>query len=102
MPDCPPSGESPDVPRRPLWGGRPVRRAGAAQASGDHLTAPYSPVRWRWIFVVNVPIGLAALLFALRFLREHREPDAGRFDFWGLLCSGGGLALVRATKQQAA
>ncbi|HEX2037680.1 MAG TPA: MDR family MFS transporter [Chloroflexota bacterium] len=49
---------------------------------------------WRWIFLVNVPIGLAAFLFSLRFLREHTEPAAGRFDVGGFLCSGGGLALV--------
>jgi EmrB/QacA subfamily drug resistance transporter len=49
---------------------------------------------WRWIFYVNVPIGIAAFVFALLFLREHTEPAAGRFDFWGFVCSGGGLALV--------
>jgi EmrB/QacA subfamily drug resistance transporter len=49
---------------------------------------------WRWIFYVNVPVGIATILFALLFLREHTEPAAGRFDLWGFLCSGGGLALV--------
>ncbi len=49
---------------------------------------------WRWIFYVNIPVGLATLVFALLFLREHKEPGAGRFDIWGFLCSGGGLALV--------
>ena len=49
---------------------------------------------WRWIFYVNVPVGIAAFVFAALFLREHTEPAAGRFDFWGFLCSGGGLALV--------
>jgi len=49
---------------------------------------------WRWIFYVNLPIGLAALLFTLLFIREHTEPKAGRFDLWGFLCSGGGLALA--------
>lgn len=49
---------------------------------------------WRWIFFVNVPIGIAALLFALVFLQEHREPKAGRFDLAGFLLAGTGLALV--------
>jgi EmrB/QacA subfamily drug resistance transporter len=49
---------------------------------------------WRWIFYVNVPVGIAAFVFALVFLREHTEPAAGRFDLWGFLCSGGGLALL--------
>jgi EmrB/QacA subfamily drug resistance transporter len=56
---------------------------------------------WRWIFYVNVPVGLATLAFALLFLREHKEPAAGRFDVWGFLCSGGGLALVLYALSQA-
>jgi EmrB/QacA subfamily drug resistance transporter len=31
---------------------------------------------WRWAFFVNLPIGLAALVPALRLLREARDPDA--------------------------
>ena len=31
-------------------------------------------IGWRWIFFVNVPFGIAALVFGLRFLREHTEP----------------------------
>ena len=31
---------------------------------------------WRWVFFVNIPIGLAALVPARRILREHREPGA--------------------------
>jgi EmrB/QacA subfamily drug resistance transporter len=56
---------------------------------------------WRWIFYVNVPVGLATLAFALVFLREHREPAPGRFDVWGFLCSGGGLALLLYALSQA-
>jgi EmrB/QacA subfamily drug resistance transporter len=33
---------------------------------------------WRSVFLVNVPVGLAALLLAARILRESRLPNAGR------------------------
>src|SRR6266851_5103294 len=49
---------------------------------------------WRWVFFVNVPIGIAAFLFGLLSLQEHREPKAGRFDLPGFLLAGIGLALV--------
>ena len=51
-------------------------------------------VSWRWIFYVNVPVGLCAIIFALVFLHEHTEASPGRFDRWGFLCSGAGLTLV--------
>jgi EmrB/QacA subfamily drug resistance transporter len=49
---------------------------------------------WRWIFFVNLPIGVAAFVFGARYLVEHREPTAGRFDGPGFVLSGAGLALV--------
>lgn len=48
---------------------------------------------WRWVFYVNVPIGIAACVFGLFFLHEYREPKAGRFDVVGFLLAGFGLAL---------
>jgi EmrB/QacA subfamily drug resistance transporter len=56
---------------------------------------------WRWIFYVNLPVGLVTLAFVLLFIREHKEPAAGRFDVWGFLCSGGGLALLLYALSQA-
>jgi EmrB/QacA subfamily drug resistance transporter len=49
---------------------------------------------WRWVFFVNVPIGIVTLLFGLLFLHEHREPSAGRFDVTGFLLAGIGLAFL--------
>jgi EmrB/QacA subfamily drug resistance transporter len=51
-------------------------------------------IGWRWIFFVNVPIGFVALVFGLRYLREHTEPSAGRFDRPGFVLSGYGLAAI--------
>ncbi len=49
---------------------------------------------WHWIFLINVPIGAVALVISALYLREHREPDAGRFDPLGFVLSGAGLATV--------
>ncbi len=49
---------------------------------------------WRWIFYVNVPIGLAAFIFGSLFLRENREAEPGRFDLPGFLLAAGGLGSV--------
>jgi EmrB/QacA subfamily drug resistance transporter len=51
-------------------------------------------IGWRWIFYVNVPFGAVALAFGLLFLREHKEPTAGRFDVAGFVLSGFGLASI--------
>lgn len=51
-------------------------------------------IGWRWIFFVNVPIGIVAMAFGLRYLREHREPTAGPFDLPGFVLSGFGLASI--------
>jgi len=49
---------------------------------------------WRWIFFVNVPVGILGFVIGLLFLREHTEPTAGRFDLPGFVLSGAGLALA--------
>ncbi len=51
-------------------------------------------VGWRWIFVVNVPVGILAFLFSWRVLKDHKEPNAGRFDYDGFLLSATGLVLL--------
>ncbi|MBO0731572.1 MAG: multidrug efflux MFS transporter, partial [Acidimicrobiaceae bacterium] len=49
---------------------------------------------WRWVFFVNVPIGIAAVVFGILFLGRHEQPHPGRFDLPGFLLAGLGLALV--------
>jgi EmrB/QacA subfamily drug resistance transporter len=49
---------------------------------------------WRWVFYVNVPIGVAALIFGAVFLDVPDRDGAGRFDLAGFLLSGFGLGLA--------
>lgn len=49
---------------------------------------------WRWVFFINLPIGLAAFVFGLLQLEEHREPTVGKFDLPGFVLSGAGLASI--------
>lgn len=42
-------------------------------------------VGWRWIFILNIPIALYAILRAVRFLHVKQELHRGRFDWWGVL-----------------
>ncbi len=49
---------------------------------------------WRWVFFVNLPFGIVAILFGLVFLEEHRQPQPGAFDLPGFLLAGVGFALV--------
>jgi EmrB/QacA subfamily drug resistance transporter len=51
-------------------------------------------VSWRWIFLVNVPIGIVALWFGRKHLQEYRQPVSGRFDVAGFILSGSALALI--------
>jgi EmrB/QacA subfamily drug resistance transporter len=48
---------------------------------------------WRWIFYINVPIGVAALVFGLLFLPGGSEHPAGRLDLPGFLLVGTGFPL---------
>jgi EmrB/QacA subfamily drug resistance transporter len=49
---------------------------------------------WRWIFLINIPIGIAGLLVAAAVLREEKQDRPGRLDVPGLVLSGAGLACL--------
>jgi EmrB/QacA subfamily drug resistance transporter len=49
---------------------------------------------WRWVFYVNVPIGVAAFTFGVIFLADSAQAQPGRFDLAGFLLSGLGLGLA--------
>jgi EmrB/QacA subfamily drug resistance transporter len=49
---------------------------------------------WRWIFFVNIPIGVVAFVLALRGLPASERQDAGRLDVLGLLLVVTGMPLI--------
>src|SRR3954454_20660683 len=68
---------------------------GVAVAVGPVLGgALTSGLSWRWIFFVNIPVGIAALAVTLRSVQESRDPPARRPDWIGLLTFSAGLAAL--------
>jgi EmrB/QacA subfamily drug resistance transporter len=49
---------------------------------------------WRWVFYVNVPVGIAAIVATYRWVRESRDPNARRIDWAGQTALIGGLFLL--------
>src|SRR5579872_2304581 len=47
---------------------------------------------WRWIFDINVPIGVLGIVLVSMFVEDVREPPRGRFDGFGLLLCGVALS----------
>jgi EmrB/QacA subfamily drug resistance transporter len=51
-------------------------------------------ISWRWVFWINVPVGVAALALALRVLHDRAERKRRRLDLPGMICLGFGLFCV--------
>ncbi len=64
---------------------------GMAPILGGVLTETLS---WRWVFLINVPVGIVMVVFVFLFVPEHRSSPGGRLDLAGLLLSGFGLSAV--------
>jgi EmrB/QacA subfamily drug resistance transporter len=57
---------------------------------------------WRWIFFVNIPVGIFVFALALLRVDESRDPDPKRLDLLGFVTFSAGLcslvfALIRST-----
>jgi MFS family permease len=48
---------------------------------------------WRWIFLINLPMGALGIWLGLKYVPDLREPSKP-LDGFGFLLSGGGLALA--------
>ncbi|WGR92463.1 MFS transporter [Bradyrhizobium sp. ISRA443] len=56
---------------------------------GGFITTYFS---WHWIFLINIPIGLLGIFLALRYIDPIKSVDPERFDLYGLVLAGIGLA----------
>jgi EmrB/QacA subfamily drug resistance transporter len=50
---------------------------------------------WRWIFYVNIPVGLIGITLALRYTEDFRATTPSRFDLRGFVILGVGLATLQ-------
>jgi EmrB/QacA subfamily drug resistance transporter len=53
-----------------------------------------SGLSWRWIFFVNIPVGIAAVVITLTRVTESRDPAATRPDWFGFVSFSTGLAAL--------
>ena len=51
-------------------------------------------LHWRFIFLINVPIGMLGLYLVLRHIPNIREPNVPAFDMSGFALSGVGLSVL--------
>ncbi len=56
---------------------------------GGFITTYFS---WRWIFWINIPIGIIGILLATRYIENIRERSVPPLDVRGFMLSGIGLA----------
>jgi EmrB/QacA subfamily drug resistance transporter len=74
-----------------VWGALTGVAVGVGPIVGGAITAWLS---WRWIFFVNVPVAVVAMVIAQRRTPESRDPDPARVDLPGLVTFSAALAAL--------
>jgi EmrB/QacA subfamily drug resistance transporter len=49
---------------------------------------------WHWIFLINVPVGLAGLVAAFIYMQDSRNPETAPFDLKGYLLLVAGMVAI--------
>lgn len=74
-----------------IWGGTLAASVAIGPLVGGLLT---DGLGWRWIFLINLPVGVLAFVAAALVLAESRDPADRRVDVLGMLLLGLGLLSV--------
>jgi EmrB/QacA subfamily drug resistance transporter len=83
----------------------PKERAGALAAYGATIGASFaigplagglltSGLDWQWIFLINIPIGIACLAITRLYVSESRDENAHGIDWGGQITLTAGLGLL--------
>jgi EmrB/QacA subfamily drug resistance transporter len=75
-----------------LW----AAAGGVAAAAGPPLGGLLVEASWRWVFLINLPVGILALVAAARTIGEIRDPDGERPDTLGAVALAGGIGALTA------
>jgi EmrB/QacA subfamily drug resistance transporter len=73
-----------------LW----AAAGGVAAAAGPPLGGVLVEASWRWVFLINVPIGVVALIAGARSLREIKDPSGERPDVLGAVALALGIGAL--------
>jgi EmrB/QacA subfamily drug resistance transporter len=74
-----------------IWAGAGALMAAAGPVLGGWLV---DHISWRAIFLLNVPLALAAAGLAVCFICESRDPNARKLDWSGATTAASGLAAI--------
>jgi EmrB/QacA subfamily drug resistance transporter len=74
-----------------LWGAMNGAGGAAGTLFSGIITQEWS---WRWILLINVPIGMAAAVVAAKVVADRHAKQRPRFDFAGAFVLTGGLLIL--------
>jgi DHA2 family multidrug resistance protein-like MFS transporter len=78
-------------------------RAVGTWGAANFIALPLGPILggwiltnawWGWVFLLNVPVALVAIVAVIRFVPSTRSEDRPAIDGVGVVASSGGLALL--------
>ncbi len=80
-----------------VWAAIAIGGSAVGLVLGGALTQAFS---WRWIFFVNIPVGIFAFFAALRIVPESKDEHAHQgYDLAGAVTVTGGLMLSRSSSR---